>query len=171
MIKIGIVGAGSIAKAHSKAILNNEDCILTAVCDTIEERAAEIAQIHNAEVFTDYKEMCEKADMDAVILAVSHKEYAELKKEIIFGTVLRTVIVPLIGLGIAFLFFRNIFSGAHFAAFVAAFATPVAVSSVPMAQEMGSDSQLAGQLVVWSTLVSAFTVFLASFILKSAGIF
>ena len=95
----------------------------------------------------------------------------ELKKEIIFGTVLRTVIVPLIGLGIAYYFFRDTFSGAHFAAFVAAFATPVAVSSVPMAQEMGSDSQLAGQLVVWSTLVSAFTVFLASFILKSVGIF
>lgn len=72
MIKIGIVGAGSIAKAHSKAILNNEDCILTAVCDTVEERAAEIAQIHNAEVFTDYKDMCEKADMDAVILNLPH---------------------------------------------------------------------------------------------------
>ena len=47
----------------------------------------------------------------------------------------------------------------------------MAVSSVPMAQEMGSDSDLAGQLVIWSTLVSAFTVFLASFLLKSAGIF
>ena len=95
----------------------------------------------------------------------------ELKREIVFGTVLRTVIVPIIGLGTAFMFFRDVFSGAHFAAFVAAFATPVAVSSVPMAQEMGSDSDLAGQLVIWSTLVSAFTVFLASFLLKSAGIF
>ena len=95
----------------------------------------------------------------------------ELKNEIIFGTVLRTIIVPLIGVGTAFIFFRDTFSGAHFAAFVAAFATPVAVSSVPMAQEMGSDSDLAGQLVIWSTLISGFTVFLASFILKSVGIF
>ena len=95
----------------------------------------------------------------------------ELKREIVFGTALRTVIVPLIGIGTAFLFFRDVFSGAHFAAFVAAFATPVAVSSVPMAQEMGSDADLAGQLVIWSTLASGFTVFLASFILKSVGIF
>ena len=72
MIKIGIVGAGIIAKEHSVAILNNENCVLTAVCDTIEERAAEIAQIHKAEVFTDYKEMCEKADIDDVILNLPH---------------------------------------------------------------------------------------------------
>ncbi len=95
----------------------------------------------------------------------------ELKNEIIFGTVLRTIIVPLIGIGTAYIFFKDTFSGAHFAAIVAAFATPVAVSSVPMAQEMGSDTDLAGQLVIWSTLASGFIVFLASFILKSVGIF
>ncbi len=95
----------------------------------------------------------------------------ELKKEIIFGTMMRTVIVPALGLGIAFFFFRQAFDGAKFAALVALFATPVAVSSVPMAQEMGADHTLAGQLVVWTTLVSAVTVFLASFLLKLAGIF
>ena len=94
----------------------------------------------------------------------------ELKREIIFGTLMRTVIVPVMGLGIAFIFFRH-FGGAKFAALVALFATPVAVSSVPMAQEMGADHTLAGQLVVWTTLVSSVTVFLISFLLKLAGIF
>lgn len=94
----------------------------------------------------------------------------ELKREIIFGTLMRTVIIPVMGLGIAFIFFRH-FGGAKFAALVALFATPVAVSSVPMAQEMGADHTLAGQLVVWTTLVSSVTVFLISFLLKLAGIF
>jgi predicted permease len=40
-----------------------------------------------------------------------------------------------------------------------------------MAQEMGADHTLAGQLVVWTTLVSAVTVFAASFLLKAAGVF
>lgn len=93
-----------------------------------------------------------------------------LKKEIIFGVLARTVAVPLLGIGIAYLFFPS-FGGAHYAAFVAMFATPVSVSSVPMTQEMGGDVTLAGQLVVWTTLVSAFTVFLASFFLRSVGIF
>ena len=94
-----------------------------------------------------------------------------LRNEIIFGTAMRTAVVPLIGIGAAFLFFRNQFGAAHFASFIAMFATPVAVSSVPMAQEMDGDAILAGQLVVWSTLVSAFSVFVASFLLRSAGVF
>lgn len=96
---------------------------------------------------------------------------SSLKREIIFGTLMRTVIVPIVGIGTAFVFFRSQFTGAHFAAFVAVFATPVSISSVPMAQEMDADVTLAGQLVVWSTLFSALSVFIISFLLKAAGIF
>lgn len=95
----------------------------------------------------------------------------ELKREIIFGTLTRTVIVPALGLSVAYFAFRDIFTGAHFAAFVALFASPLAVSTVPMTQEMKGDSDLAGQLVVWSTLVSGFTIFLIAFVLKSVGVF
>ena len=94
-----------------------------------------------------------------------------LKREIIAGTVIRCVVVPLLGVGVAYFAFRNSFGGAQFAALVAAFCTPVAVSSVPMAQEMGADVELAGQLVVFTTISSAFTVFFASFMLKLVGIF
>ncbi len=94
-----------------------------------------------------------------------------LRREIVFGTLMRTLFVPLFGIGVAYLFFRGQFTGAHFAAFVAVFATPVAVSSVPMAQEMGGDATLAGQLVVWTTLFSAASVFLAAFLLRLGGIF
>ena len=92
-----------------------------------------------------------------------------LKKHIIIGTVNRVVIVPIIGIGVALLF--NRFTGAQFASFVACFCTPVAVSSVPMSQEMGADADLMGQLVVWTTVFSAFSIFIASFVLKSLGIF
>ena len=96
---------------------------------------------------------------------------SSLKREIITGTIIRSLIVPVLGIGIAFLAFRNSFDRAQFAALVAVFCTPVAVSSVPMAQEMGADAELAGQLVVFTTISSAFTVFIASFLLKSAGVF
>lgn len=92
-----------------------------------------------------------------------------LKKEILFGVGVRCLAVPVLTIGIAYLI--GGFEGAHFATFVAAFCTPVAVSSVPMAQEMKGDATLAGQLVVFTTLFSAITVFLASYLLKVAGIF
>ena len=93
----------------------------------------------------------------------------ELKRHIIFGVAARNFIVPLLALGIAY--FMGCFEGAHFATFVAVFCTPVAVSSVPMAQEMDADVSLAGQLVVWSTVFSALGIFLASYILKLLGVF
>ena len=96
---------------------------------------------------------------------------ARLRKEIVFGTLMRTVVVPCLGIGVAYFAFRSHFGGAQFATFVAAFATPVAVSSVPMAQEMDGDVTLAGQMVVWSTLFSVISVFTASYLLKSAGVF
>ena len=101
----------------------------------------------------------------------SFSAVSSLRRELIFGVLTRSVVVPLLGLGVAYLFFEDIFKGAEFAALVAVFSTPVAVSSVPMAQEMGGDTTLAGQLVVWTTPVSALTVFIATFLLKSAGIF
>ena len=94
---------------------------------------------------------------------------SSLKKQIIFATVARTVAVPAVALSIAYAL--GCFNGAHFAAFVAVFGTPISISSVPMAQEMGADAKLAGQLVVWTTVVSGFTIFLISFILKAVGVF
>ena len=94
-----------------------------------------------------------------------------LRREIIFGTLMRTVIAPTLGIGAALLLFGTAFEGAHYAAFVCAFATPVAVASAPMSQEMGGDGTLAGQLVVWTTVVSAFTLFVLSYILSAAGVF
>ena len=92
-----------------------------------------------------------------------------LKKHIIIGTLNRCLIVPVIGIGIALLLSR--FNGAQFASFVACFCTPVAVSSVPMSQEMGADAELMGQLVVWTTVFSSLSIFIASFALKALGIF
>jgi len=49
------------------------------------------------------------------------------------------------------------------------FATPVAASSYPMAQNMGGDGDLAGEFVVVSTVASVFTLFGWIFLLKTVG--
>ena len=96
----------------------------------------------------------------------------KLKNEIIFGTVMRTVAVPVLGLSTAYLL-KDAFalSGEHFAAYVGVFATPVAVSSAIMAKEMGADDELAGQLVVWTSLVSTVTIFFIVTALVMLGVF
>ena len=51
-----------------------------------------------------------------------------------------------------------------------AYQTPVAVSSYIMAQQAGADRQLAGQLVVFSSVLSIFTLFVTILILRTIGL-
>ena len=50
------------------------------------------------------------------------------------------------------------------------FGTPIATSSYPMAQNMGGDGQLAGQLVFVSTVASLPTIFLFIFFMSQLGL-
>ena len=95
---------------------------------------------------------------------------SRLWKEIVFGTAIRTVAVPVLGLAGAYFLIPGL-GGEHFATYVGVFATHVSVASAIMASEMGADGELAGQLVVWTSLVSTVTIFIYVTILRAIGIF
>lgn len=78
MFKIAIVGAGIIGQSHSDAILKNPDCELIAVCDVDEVKAKEMAEVHNAKYYTDYKKMADDIKPDAVILNLPHFLHCEV---------------------------------------------------------------------------------------------
>ncbi len=95
-----------------------------------------------------------------------------LAKYIAVGTVWRVILAPVLALSAAvFLSYAEIFNftSTEYPAFVALFGTPVAVSSAIMAGEMGADEELAGQLVVWTSICSVFTIFLCVVVLRSIG--
>lgn len=58
----------------------------------------------------------------------------------------------------------------EFAALIALFGSPVAVSSAIMAANMDNDRQLATQLVVWTSILSVPTIFLAVCVLMATGL-
>ncbi len=92
-----------------------------------------------------------------------------LIKEITFGTVMRLVITPLVGIGFGVLlseFTAFNLSEVEYPALIALYSTPIAVSSAVMVSEIGGDEQLAGQLVVWTSVFSMLTMFLAIFVMK-----
>lgn len=97
---------------------------------------------------------------------------ARLRKQILLGTILRVVVVPIVFL-VSFYFILTAQFGSatiYFPALIALFSTPVAVSSAPMAAEMGQDAELAGQLVVWTSLTSILSLFLIIMVSGSLGI-
>ena len=90
------------------------------------------------------------------------------KGALLWGTGVRLVLVPAVLLTIAyFLGFR----GAEFSALMIAFGSPCAVSSYTMAAQMGGDEDLAGQLVMATTVLCSVTMFLMIFCFKTWGIF
>lgn len=88
-------------------------------------------------------------------------------KQLAVSVIGRLVIVPCVFLPAAVYFgFRN----AELAILLSLFASPTAVSSFTMAQQMGGDDELAGQIVVFNTTLCVITVFLWIFILKQIGV-
>ena len=92
----------------------------------------------------------------ALIVLGAQFEFASFKKDlvtVIITSVFRNAIIPAVMLVIAGVFFN--FSPAVIASLVAIFASPVAVSSAIMAQEMHADADLARSFVVSTTILSA----------------
>lgn len=101
------------------------------------------------------------------------KRIAGYKKQLIIGVAGRNFIAPLLGVGGAvFLTLTGVvnFGPDVFAAIIALFGTPVAVASAIMAEAMDNDGQLAGQLVVWTTILSLVTLFITIFIVRAMGL-
>ena len=79
MLKIGIVGAGTIGRMHAEAIQNRADCVLAAVADVLPGRAEALAD--GAPCYTDYTQMCAQmcgqSMLDAVIINLPHGLHCE----------------------------------------------------------------------------------------------
>lgn len=96
---------------------------------------------------------------------------SELKGRInlaLYATILKTVVVPSVFM--VFTYFVLGFKGVQLGTIMIVFGTPTAISSYIMAKNMHSDASLANQIVLLSTLVSMFTIFLFSFLLRSVGL-
>jgi len=66
-LRIGYVGAGNFSNRFIYPQLARHDVELVAVCDLVEEKAHAAAAAYGfGRVYTDFEEMCEREDLDAV---------------------------------------------------------------------------------------------------------
>ncbi len=87
------------------------------------------------------------------------------------GISMRLFITPALVIGAA-LCLRDALglTSAELPTLVAVFASPCAVGGPVMVQEIGGDEQLAGQMVMWSTVFSMLSIFCIVFVLQYAGL-
>lgn len=79
-LKMAVVGLGTWGENHIQIYQDDPFVTVTAVCDQNPERAAGIAEKYGiSQYYTDYEEMFDKADMDAVAIVTpdfAHKDIA-----------------------------------------------------------------------------------------------
>ncbi len=88
-------------------------------------------------------------------------------RNLTLAILMRLVILPGIFITVAI---WGGFRGLELAAIMVIFAAPTAVSSFPMAQQMGSDGDLAAEIVAFTTILSCVTIFLWIFGLKQLSL-
>ena len=106
----------------------------------------------------------------ALVVLGANLKFDELKKNsrtIIAVLATRLILLPLIMVPLGYLIGLR---GVELFLILMIYGTPVATASYPMAQNMGGDGQLAGQLVFVSTVVSLVTIFLFIFTMSQLGL-
>ena len=106
----------------------------------------------------------------ALVVLGANLKFGEIRKNsraISVTLAIRLILLPLIMLPFGYLIGLR---GVELFLILMIFGTPVATSSYPMAQNMGGDGQLAGQLVFISTVLSLGTIFLFIFAMSRLGL-
>lgn len=123
-------------------------------------------------IYKTIKDLAGVATPLALVVLGGRFQFSAVKRlwsQLVVSVTLRLIITPAIFLSIAYLI--KLKTSTDFAILIALFGTPIAVSSAPMAEQMGQDGELAGQIVVWTSTLSAITLFIIILISKMIGIF
>src|SRR5258708_1318719 len=78
-LAVGIIGAGWMGKEHRRVLGSLDGVSLAAVCDVDRERAEDLARGTGARVYLDWRDLLDREDLAALIVAVpplSHREPA-----------------------------------------------------------------------------------------------
>jgi predicted dehydrogenase len=76
-VRIGIIGVGQIGKMHLDKYADIENAVIVAVCDVNEQEARLVSQKYNVPyVYTDYRELLKRDDIDAVDVCLHNNFHA-----------------------------------------------------------------------------------------------
>ena len=79
MLKVGVIGAGSISEFHIKPYLSNQQTELAALCDVNESRLAEKGELYGvSRLYEDYRELLKDDTIDAVSICTWNNSHAEI---------------------------------------------------------------------------------------------
>jgi predicted dehydrogenase len=76
--RFGLIGCGRIGPNHARNIVELENAELKAVCDLIPAKAEDYSRTYGGDVFTDYRRVLERSDIDIISIATSSGSHATI---------------------------------------------------------------------------------------------
>ncbi|NOV02188.1 Gfo/Idh/MocA family protein [Paenibacillus planticolens] len=79
-IRIGMIGTGGISQVHGRQLLELEEAEIVALSDTSAENRENFAakfELDDVQHFTDYREMLDQTELDAVVICSPHTMHFE----------------------------------------------------------------------------------------------
>lgn len=79
MLKVGVIGGGSISEFHIKPYVANEEVELMALCDSNEQRLAEVGKRYGVtKLYSNSAELLKNEEIDAVSICTWNNTHAEI---------------------------------------------------------------------------------------------
>ncbi|MFS0725913.1 Gfo/Idh/MocA family protein [Paenibacillus sp. 1P07SE] len=82
VLKVALIGCGGIANGkHLPALSRNQNVVLVAFCDIVEDRAVQAAEkygVPGAKTYTDYRELLKDQEIDVVHVLTPNDSHAEI---------------------------------------------------------------------------------------------
>jgi len=77
IIRMGVVGAGWIAREHRRVLDSVAEAELVAVCDLDQERAGELTAGTGARIYSDWRDLLDREDLGALLVCTPPRSHAE----------------------------------------------------------------------------------------------
>jgi len=79
-VKLGFIGVGGIAGTHLNNLKNFDDVEFVAMCDVAEDRAKRRSEEFGGTPYTDFREMFDKEELDAVYICTPPFAHGEQER-------------------------------------------------------------------------------------------
>ncbi|WP_405059425.1 Gfo/Idh/MocA family oxidoreductase [Kribbella sp. NBC_01505] len=80
-IRIGLVGAGSVAAVYVEAAASLPNLAITAICDVRRDAAQALAEPLNASVYADHRDMFAAGNLDVVVITSPHSLHTPMAED------------------------------------------------------------------------------------------
>ena len=81
-VKVGFIGTGGIANAHLSRLARIKDAEVAALCDVEEERLKGAQEKYGGRIYTDYRKMLEKEELDCVYICIPPFAHQDIELDI-----------------------------------------------------------------------------------------